>query len=92
MLLMDDEQPVALPLGAQILSVANQNDKLVLYALVDAEQTITKDIDIYIHGTGHKVNEKADLFLGTVLLYGGAMVVHVFGDSKQFVERLWKVI
>lgn len=79
---IQDHQVVSLPKGARILSVANQREDIVLYAEVDDEQKGITDIDIFIHGTGHVMNENANLFLGTVLLREGYLVFHVFANKE----------
>ena len=76
-LIVHEEQELMLPKGAQILSVANQNDSLVLYALVDAEKTEREAYTIYIRGTGHPMYHLG-VFIGTVSMFGGKLMLHVF--------------
>lgn len=79
----EDHQVVTLPAFSVILSVCNQQENIVLYVNA-SDSDKTKDIDIYIHGTGHPVNQEASLFLGTVMLFDGCMVFHVFANANQF--------
>lgn len=77
----DEQQYLELPLYSQILSTANQGDDIVLYALVNPEQKEIQRHRIEVYGTGHSINDAnlADLkFLGTVLMYNGELVFHVF--------------
>jgi 3-oxoacyl-(acyl-carrier-protein) synthase len=74
-----DSQILDLPVGSKLLSVANQNNKIVLYALVNVDVTFKKSHTIITHGTGHQANDVDDAtFLGTVLLHSGQLVFHVF--------------
>jgi hypothetical protein len=76
-----DQQFLELPLHTEILSVANQGDNIVLYALVNPEIKTTKNHRIEVYGTGHQIQDSnlSDLkFLGTVLMYNGSLVFHVF--------------
>jgi hypothetical protein len=74
-----DDQTLSLPIGSQVLSVATQDDDIVLYALVDPDQPTTIRYGIRIHGTGHPIsNIDGHAFLGTVNLYGGRLMFHVF--------------
>lgn len=76
-LALTDEQEVELPFGTRILSVEEQYDGIVLYALVNTQQTKKIPYRIYIHGTGHNVTTVGD-FIGTVKMAGGRLMFHVF--------------
>lgn len=69
---------LALPVGSEILSVANQRDILVLWARVseDDKMRMHKLALCTTNGTC-PVPEDAR-FIGTALFQGGAYVVHVF--------------
>jgi len=74
-----DEQVLELPKNAGILSVAEQNGNIVLYAMVNPEMH-TEKIRIAIIGTGHEIPRPQDLdrFVGTVKQRGGLLMWHVF--------------
>ena len=76
-----DEQTLTLPEGSKILSVLEQGNKIVLYALVDVNKANTRseeDYSIVIVGTGNFINSvKTYTFLGTVKLADGALMFHV---------------
>lgn len=74
-----DHHILHLPEGAKILSVANQHDNIVMYALVDPEKT-AKRLDIRVCGTGHALDNRIEqmTFIGTVSLHGGRLMFHVF--------------
>ena len=78
-----DEQLLTLPAGSRILSVAEQYGKIVIYAIVDTELAGHDYFKFYIRGTGHPfgINLVMARFLGTVKLYDGAIVFHVFYES-----------
>jgi hypothetical protein len=74
-----DEQIVKIKGFVSILSVEEQYDGIVLYALVD----ITPDLPemektIFIHGTGHEFTMDNKCFIGTVKLHEGWLMFHVF--------------
>lgn len=74
-----DVVKVTMPIGAKCLSVANQNEKLVLYALVDTENP-TAIHRFRVSGTGHPIDEKLKHieYIGTALFQHGSLVLHVF--------------
>ena len=84
-----DQQTIEIPLPARILSVVEKNDDIVLYAVVDDDQDVPKiPVDISIKGTGDVVESGIGLytFLGTVKLFNGNEIWHVFymyaGDER----------
>lgn len=83
-LVASDHQVIELPKGAQILTVNNQYDHMVLYAEVDDTNVELKPIDIYIYGTGAPMDRRATLYLGTVLMFYGDAVFHIYANEDQF--------
>ena len=74
-----DHQELRLPANSKILSVETQDERIVLYALVDDTVTHQNTHLIIIHGTGHNADDTTDCnFIGTVKLYSGAIMLHVF--------------
>lgn len=69
-------QEVAMPKAARILSVANQNGNLCLWALCDADQKEYVARQIEIIGTGHPISLNSREFIGTVIV--APFVWHVF--------------
>lgn len=79
-----DNQKLILPIGSEILSVQEQYDKIVLYALVDDEKDEMENYNIIIHGTGHDANDVADSFyIDTVKLLDGDLMFHVFYNKNK---------
>lgn len=77
-----DYQELTLSENSKILSVANQRDNIVLYALTDELTTCT--YSIIMHGTGHPADDVIGAqFIGTVNLYNGALMFHVFARRKS---------
>lgn len=73
-----DTQQVRMPKGAQILSVANQNGKVCLWAMVNPNDSLESRC-IEIIGTGNKVAFGPGVqrsFIGTVVV--NPFVWHVF--------------
>ena len=69
---------VAMPIGAEILLVANQRDEVCLWALVDPLAE-TEERTFRIIGTGHgSEGIDARSHIGSVLTMGGSLVWHVF--------------
>ena len=76
-----DKQTIELHLPARILSIMEQNDDIVLYSVVDDDNSIPKiPIDILVVGTGDVLEDDISLytFIGTVELFGGQEMWHVF--------------
>jgi hypothetical protein len=67
---------IEMPEGARIISVANQYEKAVLWAVVDEDRPIIKRA-IVAYPTGVDIQAPYMPFLGTILLAEGAFVVHV---------------
>lgn len=75
-----DQQKLELPLPARMLSVVEQDDDIVLYALVDDDVGIPKiPVDVLVVGTGDVLEDNIGLytFLGTVKLFAGEEIWHV---------------
>ena len=74
-----DYQTLSIPLPAKILSVSNQGMQIVLYAEVNTESRLMRDVAVWMHGTGHerKALDTAE-FIGTVKLMNGTLMFHVY--------------
>ena len=78
-ILKHDVNLLALPYKSQILSVKNQHNKIVLYALVDPEEKEMQKRTFIVATTGGmEVDSGTHQFIDTVMLANGAYVVHVF--------------
>jgi hypothetical protein len=77
-------QKVVVPRPGRILSVVNQNEKIVLYVMVNDNASSTYSLEIIIYGTGHEIKGNTDhlLFLDTVNLSEGDLMFHVFLRRK----------
>ena len=75
-----DNQNILLPIGAQILTVQNQNGKACLWALVDPnKETEARHIEIF--GMGQPVLSDMGTsreYISTFQMHGGQLVFHVF--------------
>lgn len=71
------EQTLMLPVGAKLLSIKEQGDKIFLWALVDEENDIYP-ITIAIVGTGHDCWCHDWEYFDTVMTHGGVLVWHIF--------------
>lgn len=79
-----DRQKISVPLESKILSVKEQNEQIVAYFLVDDKQnTITESLEFAIVGTGNNAGEDIGdfTFLGTIKMYNGSLMFHVFYKS-----------
>lgn len=79
-----DSQFVCAPRGAKFISVLNQRDRLVLYALVHPGPPFV-DYKVQIRGTGHPIDydiQQNYQFVGTVQ-DAGVYVWHVFVARKE---------
>lgn len=81
-LAVEDRQTVALPTGAQILTVQTQHNTPCLWALVEARGNY-EERTIWVFGTGHHLDCSVDLaYIGTFQLHDGALVFHVFEETE----------
>lgn len=74
---------IEMPLPAVVLSVHVQGDEIYLWAVVDPEKA-SKTVIFYVFVTGEdiKVDEEAvGPFIGTVHMYNGAIILHVFANK-----------
>lgn len=96
-----DEQVVNLPKGAKILSVGVhrdfypdgtvENERPCLWALVEPTADGDEARAIAMRGTGHPADGMEDAtFLGTIFMFGGRLVFHVFeigGSHPEEADR-----
>jgi|CZCB01.1.fsa_nt_gi hypothetical protein len=78
-----DSQVIKLPQYATLLTVKNQRERLVLYAIVEEAPVATVPVTIHIVGTGHSFAADERIYLGTVLMHGGSLVWHVFVEPRS---------
>lgn len=72
-----DRQSISMPIRADILSVAVQNDQICLWASVETtEEELRREIVIV--GTGNQMPEDRMRFIGTVLTHQDALVWHIY--------------
>ena len=72
-----DEQIVAMPEDARVLTVQAQAGVPCLWAVVDPARPPAPRRFV-THGTGHRMLTDGDLYVGSYQLHGGAFVGHVF--------------
>ena len=82
-----DEQTIALPKGAHILSVQWIRDSICVYALVDLGATECEVRQFVIIGTGQPIAPNTipvvHYFLGTVYNPDQTLVFHIFEKQKK---------
>lgn len=70
---------IEMPARSEVLSVANQDGHLVLWALVyTAAPTVKRDFYVALTGGDEPLDMRSGDFIGSVLLADGRFVVHVF--------------
>jgi len=74
-------QDVALPVGAEFLSVQMQRDSICMWFIVDPEDP-KETRTFFIVGTGHAMPPGNFLFLGTVQMEDGRFIWHIFSEVK----------
>ena len=68
---------ISMPVGAQILTAQEQGSGVALWALVDpGAQKHNRTFSVYATGQTH--HDNPGLYIGTVQVQGGAIVLHVF--------------
>ena len=82
---LTESNPVlTMPEGARVLSVQLQRDDICLWAMIDdAAMSTQVERRFRIHGTGHVIeNGDALVYVGTVQMCEGSLVLHVFEVSR----------
>lgn len=76
----DNKQVIEMPLGTVIMSVIDQDDVIVVYGLVNTEETRKQYNEFLICGTGHDLpRDIGDYnFVGTVPKYNSTLIAHIF--------------
>lgn len=80
---------IKMPKGAKVLTVENQNEKIVVYAIVDMYEKKQKRHIFYAYSTGQPIIPKGK-FLGTFMFYDGINVKHIFHHKESLLDRLQK--
>jgi hypothetical protein len=76
-----DEQEIAMPVSAKILTMQMQHGSPMLWALVDPSAPISYR-RVRIAGTGHLIKQdRAWEYVATFQMHGGDLVFHVFAES-----------
>ncbi len=73
------ELKLDLPVGAELLCVMNQNEKVCLWVKLDPKKPTLERL-FQIVGTGHPVSDES-IYIGTCMVQAGAFVWHVFEEK-----------
>jgi hypothetical protein len=68
---------IRMPKGADVFTIAEQNNHLYMWALVDVN-AIPEIRHFCVVGTGQSVEVESKAYLGTALLHNETLVLHVF--------------
>ncbi len=75
---MDDTFSIEMPRGTKVLSVAFQGGDVRMWAEVNSDELVVER-RFRMCGTGHPMPaNEARRFVGTVLIHGGDIVLHLF--------------
>jgi len=79
----DTLQTILLPADSIVLSVVEQYEKIIVYAIVDVQQSDIEEIQFLLLDTGQTFNYVFDdyTFLNTVKLSDGDVMAHVFVEK-----------
>ena len=73
------DQEILMPEGSKIISVGVQdNENVSIWAEVNPQNPVTVVRKILIRGTGHDFEPGPEKFIGTVLAWAGANVLHIY--------------
>ena len=78
-----DKQHRSMPLGARVLSVQMQHNKIMVWAVVDPDAVYVPRT-FHMYGTGHDVPDDYEKYkyLATVQNASGDFVLHVFEEYR----------
>lgn len=71
---------IQMPVGAKILTVQGQNDRICIWAEVNSDSP-TEEVIFEVFGTGHKLPNGMGVnreYIGTVQVCDGSLVLHVY--------------
>jgi hypothetical protein len=77
-----DNVAIHMPLGAQVVKVGTQKGRPFVWALVDPDADIVPH-RFALYGTGSDIPEGVEEHIGTLIMMGDDMVIHVFRADKQ---------
>ena len=69
---------IALPLGAEVLTVHAQGDNICLWYKCDPSEEELVAYTVWVHPTGVPFVEYDAAYIGTVFLYNQSLVFHIF--------------
>ncbi len=75
-----------LPPGSKCLYVGNQNETICAWIELDPNDQAIEQCDFRVFGTGHPIDDIVGMditHVGSVLLYGGTGVFHVYRSSAK---------
>jgi hypothetical protein len=71
----------SMPLGAKIFCVQLQREIPQIWALVNTDQKMEiRTINLY--GTGHELPPNPGIYIGTIQMSEGSLVLHVFEEAQ----------
>jgi hypothetical protein len=79
--LPDPTNKVAMPAGAEVLHVAEQDGRIALWARVDPGMFDRVTRTFHVVGTGTPIPKGPSGFRGTAVAAGGSLVFHVFEEA-----------
>lgn len=83
-----NSQIIDIPAEGVVLSIKNQNEQPVLYALVDTDCEQKGQVRIECRGTGHNLSgEEPIQLIETLLFDNGNLVFHFFTHKLPTVEE-----
>jgi hypothetical protein len=74
---IEEKFEISMPIMARILSVQNQQRVPQMWCLVDSDKPV-KTRKFIIVGTGHEVMHGNLTYIGTFLVHGDMLVLHLF--------------
>jgi hypothetical protein len=77
---VDDRLTIAMPAGAEVLTVQLQGDGPKVWALVDDAAPLVPRV-FYWRGPGHTA-EVVGRYVGTVQIRNGSLVFHLFEEQR----------
>jgi hypothetical protein len=83
--LPDERASFSMPRDAEILCCHAQGDALCLWACV-VEGRAPEQRNFILCGTGHEAPALDYRYVGTALLQGGALVLHVFEGQREHLQ------
>lgn len=78
-----ERSSLSMPRGAKVLTAREQGDGVCIWVEVDPDQP-REERRFAVYRTGHKLPAEPGAYIGTAMLAGGLLVLHVYEEPTPY--------